>query len=56
MSPIVISNHVNWFDIIYLISTNYPISFVAKSEIQKLPVIGKISKFFKCIYVERENS
>ena len=29
-SPIVISNHVNWIDIMYLSTIYYPLSFVSK--------------------------
>lgn len=32
-TPIVISNHVNWLDIVYLFICLQPLSFVAKKEI-----------------------
>lgn len=32
-TPIVISNHVCWFDVLYLSTRFYPISFVSKKEI-----------------------
>lgn len=32
-TPIVISNHVNWFDIFYLVMGFSPVSFVSKAEV-----------------------
>jgi 1-acyl-sn-glycerol-3-phosphate acyltransferase len=40
----VISNHVNWIDIMYLGARLYPISFLAKEDISKAPIIGKMAK------------
>ncbi len=54
-TPIVISNHVTWFDIFYFMMGNAPISFLAKAEVGKWPIVGVIANAIQCIYVKRES-
>ena len=53
-TPIIISNHVCWFDTFYITLGHSPVSYVAKHEIQFWPVIGIIAKAMSCIFVKRE--
>ncbi|KAI3522016.1 hypothetical protein L1887_11494 [Cichorium endivia] len=50
----IISNHVSHLDILYHMSSSFP-SFVAKSSVSKLPLVGLISKCLGCVYVQRES-
>jgi 1-acyl-sn-glycerol-3-phosphate acyltransferase len=55
-TPIVISNHVCWYDIIYLSVRFYPISFVSKDAIREATLVGRVAKYIQCVFVERENA
>jgi 1-acyl-sn-glycerol-3-phosphate acyltransferase len=48
----VISNHICWADIMYLLS-KMSSSFVAKDSVKKIPLIGYISSAFKTLYINR---
>ena len=52
-TPIIISNHINWFDIWYLGLINIPMSMLSKAAIKNAPVVGHIADFFDTLYVER---
>lgn len=52
-TPMIISNHINWFDTWYFAITFMPLSLVAKAAIKKFPIVGTISDFFHLIYVDR---
>ncbi len=54
-TPLVISNHVCWIDTMYLIVTFYPISFLSKAEISKIPIIGRITTNAQSIYIQRND-
>jgi len=47
-----ISNHLTYLDIPVLGSV-FPIRFVAKSEVQSLPILGFLSKLAKTIFIKR---
>jgi 1-acyl-sn-glycerol-3-phosphate acyltransferase len=51
---LVASNHISWTDIEILASL-FDITFIAKSELAGWPVIGRLSKLQRPVYVEREN-
>lgn len=51
--PIVISNHISWWEIVYFVTTRWPIAFLAKYEVQHWPLIGTIAKFGGSIFIER---
>jgi 1-acyl-sn-glycerol-3-phosphate acyltransferase len=54
-TPIIISNHVNWFDIYYHCVRMFPISFVSKAEISNAFIIGKVAAKMQSVYLERES-
>lgn len=51
----MISNHVCWFDILYLIGRLSPISFISKEGIAKIPLVGTIAKFIQTLFVSRSS-
>lgn len=55
--PIVVaSNHQSWFDF-FLLAAALPMSvrFVAKKEMQKIPLLGRAMRFAGHIYIDRQN-
>ncbi len=50
---LVVANHISWIDIAVLHSV-VPCRFVAKSELQKWPLIGSLSTSVGSLYVERD--
>ena len=54
-TPIVISNHVSWIDFIYMGTCLYPVSFLAKKEIQTTFVFNKIADSIQTLYVDRSS-
>ena len=51
----VIANHVNSIDTLYLATRYNPLSIVSKIEISRVPVIGDIARFLQCLFVSRES-
>lgn len=45
-------NHISYLDILALLSVT-PVSFLAKDEVRKMPLIGWIAKAIGCVFVER---
>lgn len=54
-SYVYIANHVSWFDIPALFVTLPNFGFVAKRELEKIPVFGAAAKAIGVIYIDREN-
>ena len=55
-APIIVSNHVSWLDIIYFgTRLKSRASFVAKKEINDMPVISSIAGFLRTVVVDRKN-
>lgn len=55
-TPIIISNHVTAFDIIYFGAVlKSRVSFVAKKEITKMSIISSIAEFIQTINVDRKS-
>jgi len=50
---LIASNHISWTDIEVMASL-FDMTFIAKSDIDKWPVIGKLFRLQRPIYVERE--
>jgi 1-acyl-sn-glycerol-3-phosphate acyltransferase len=50
----VISNHIGWQEIMYVL-TKYVPSFTAKSSVLKIPMIGKIAQRINTIFIDRTN-
>lgn len=48
----VVSNHVSWLDIV-VISSLFPVSFIAKSEVGTWPFVRTLARLQRSIFVER---
>lgn len=51
---LVVANHVSWLDI-FAMSAVYPSSFIAKQEISKWPVLGKMGKNAGTVFINRNS-
>lgn len=49
----IVSNHCSWLDIV-VISSLFPVSFIAKSEVGTWPVVRTLARLQRSIFVERE--
>ncbi|MEO7996693.1 MAG: lysophospholipid acyltransferase family protein [Gemmatimonadaceae bacterium] len=54
-SYVYIANHVSWFDIPALLETLPNFGFVAKRELEKIPLFGAAARAVGVIYIDREN-
>ena len=52
---VVIANHVSWFDIFPLAATVPWCSFVAKSELRKIPMFGYAAESAGIVFIDRDN-
>ncbi|NCW46024.1 MAG: 1-acyl-sn-glycerol-3-phosphate acyltransferase [Gemmatimonadaceae bacterium] len=52
---VYIANHVSWFDIPSLIEVLPHYGFVAKRELEKIPIFGAAARGVGVIYIDREN-
>jgi 1-acyl-sn-glycerol-3-phosphate acyltransferase len=52
---VYISNHVSWFDIFPLAATVPWCSFVAKTEIRRIPVFGFAAEAVGIVFLDRDN-
>jgi 1-acyl-sn-glycerol-3-phosphate acyltransferase len=52
---VYIANHVSWFDIFALAAVLPRYSFVAKSELRKIPLFGVAAQAAGIVFLEREN-
>ena len=55
-TPIIISNHVNWFDIFYMVLRLLPISFISKGDVANYPLIGTLARAINCIFLDRKDT
>ncbi|HEY0930043.1 MAG TPA: lysophospholipid acyltransferase family protein [Gemmatimonas sp.] len=56
LSPrVYIANHVSWFDIPSMINVLPHYGFVAKRELEKIPLFGPAARGAGVIYIDREN-
>ncbi|MCF7520789.1 1-acylglycerol-3-phosphate O-acyltransferase [Neisseria sp. ZJ106] len=51
---LVVANHVSWLDI-FAMSAVYPSSFIAKQEISKWPLLGKMGKQAGTVFINRNS-
>ncbi len=49
---LIICNHMSWLDALVLF-TLYPALFITSREIEKIPVLGQITKLGGCFFIER---
>jgi 1-acyl-sn-glycerol-3-phosphate acyltransferase len=52
---VYIANHVSWFDVFALAATLPRYSFVAKSELRKIPLFGPAAAAAGIVFLERDN-
>jgi 1-acyl-sn-glycerol-3-phosphate acyltransferase len=52
---VYIANHVSWFDIPAMIQVLPHYGFVAKRELEKIPIFGAAARGVGVIYIDREN-
>jgi 1-acyl-sn-glycerol-3-phosphate acyltransferase len=52
---VYIANHVSWFDVFALAATLPRYSFVAKSELKRIPLFGPAAAAAGIVFLEREN-
>jgi len=52
-TPVVISNHVSWIDIVYLTQRIYPLAIVSKEAIKNAPIVGTIARDIQCLFILR---
>lgn len=51
-TALLVSNHISWLDI-FVINAWHPVSFVAKAEIRRWPVIGWLAAKVQTIFIDR---
>lgn len=52
---VYIANHVSWFDILALVEALPNVGFVAKREVERVPLFGSAARAVGVIYLDREN-
>ena len=52
---IYVSNHVSWFDVLALVATLPRFKFVAKAELEKVPIFGPGMRAIGTVAIQREN-
>lgn len=54
-SRVYIANHVSWFDILAMVRVLPQYGFVAKRELERIPVFGPAARAVGVIYIDRDN-
>ena len=54
-APIMVCNHVSWVDTLFLVSSPFCPSFLAKEEVSHIPFIGFVAKVLQALFVDRES-
>lgn len=54
-SYVYIANHVSWYDILVLLDSLPNFGFIAKREIERVPLFGAAARAVGVIYIDREN-
>jgi 1-acyl-sn-glycerol-3-phosphate acyltransferase len=49
---LLVANHVSWLDI-FVLSSVHPVRFIAKAELARLPIIGRMVRSVGTLFVER---
>ena len=50
---LIVANHVSWLDI-FVLNAQQPARFIAKAELSRLPVIGRLCRNAGTLFIERE--
>ena len=51
-SCVIVCNHVSWMEAAFIMAEFAP-SFVAKSSIRRMPIVGAIGEKIQCIWIDR---
>ena len=52
---VFVANHVSWFDVLVMAASLRWFKFVAKAELQKIPLFGRAAAAAGTVYIQREN-
>ena len=52
---VYVANHISWFDIFALASVLPHYTFIAKSELERIPVFGRAARAVGIIFIQRRN-
>lgn len=52
---VFVANHVSWYDVLVMASSLRWFKFVAKAELQKIPLFGRAAAAAGTVYIQREN-
>lgn len=52
-AQVIVSNHLGWLDMI-LLEAKYGCSFIAKADIQKVPIVKNIAEALQTIYLKKD--
>jgi len=50
---LIVANHISWLDI-FVLNALHPARFIAKAELRRLPVIGRLCRNVGTLFIERE--
>ncbi len=50
---LIVANHISWLDI-FVLNTLQPARFIAKAELKRWPVVGRLSANVGTLFIERE--
>ena len=50
---LIVANHISWLDI-FVLNTLQPARFIAKSELRRWPIVGRLSVGVGTLFIERE--
>jgi 1-acyl-sn-glycerol-3-phosphate acyltransferase len=50
---LIVANHISWLDI-FVLNAQQPSRFIAKAELRRLPVIGRLCQNVGTLFIERE--
>jgi 1-acyl-sn-glycerol-3-phosphate acyltransferase len=52
---VFVANHISWFDVLVMAASLRWFKFVAKAELQKIPLFGRAAAAAGTVYIQREN-
>ena len=52
---VFVANHVSWFDVLVMAASLRWFKFVAKAELQRIPLFGRAAAAAGTVYIQREN-
>jgi 1-acyl-sn-glycerol-3-phosphate acyltransferase len=52
---LIVANHVSWLDI-FVLNTLQPSRFIAKSELRRWPIVGRLIRDVGTLFIERDQA